>query len=68
MEEKIPSPGRHKLVLPNPGDPLGPNRAVGLGLGRGADLRPPAGDRLLIFLFQADNLLGVPELLQVFAE
>jgi len=30
MEEKIPSPGRYKLVLPNPGDPLGPDRAVGL--------------------------------------
>ena len=33
MEEKIPTPGRHPLVLRNPGDPLWPDRALGLGRG-----------------------------------
>jgi len=31
MEEKIPTPGRHPLVLRNPGDPLWPDRAPVLG-------------------------------------
>ena len=33
MEEKIPTPGRHPLVLRNPGDPLPPDRPAGLGRG-----------------------------------